>query len=133
MFSISYDKFNPVVTLIPSLAPHHYPRNKSYTADQLKVRLGEWNLAGKTEAVPHQEIQVKEVLLHPDYHKVKQHYDVALLVLDRPAVLGATVNTICLPSKLEDYVSDDCVVSGWGKNNLDEKSRFQRVSVDGVA
>ncbi|XP_050704868.1 phenoloxidase-activating factor 2-like isoform X1 [Eriocheir sinensis] len=99
----------------------------SYTADQLKVRLGEWNLAGKTEAVPHQEIQVKEVLLHPDYHKVKQHYDVALLVLDQPAVLGATVNTICLPSKLEEYVSDDCVVSGWGKKDFDKKSRFQEV------
>ncbi|XP_050702320.1 phenoloxidase-activating factor 2-like [Eriocheir sinensis] len=119
--------FEPVVTLTPSLAPYHYPRNKSYTADHLKVHLGEWNLAGKTEAVPHQEIQVKEVLFHPGYHKVKQHYDVALLVLDQPAVLGATVNTICLPSKLQDYVSDDCVVSGWGKTDFNKKAKFQRV------
>ncbi|XP_050702258.1 phenoloxidase-activating factor 2-like isoform X2 [Eriocheir sinensis] len=99
----------------------------NYTADQLKARLGEWNLAGKTEAVPHQEIQVKELLFHPDYHKEKQYYDVALLVLDRPAVVGATVNIICLPSNVQDYVSDDCVVSGWGKRDFDKKAKFQRV------
>lgn len=82
----------------------------------------------ETELIPYQDFKVKQILFHPHYHEVHQYYDVALLLLDRPAVLGSTVNTICLPSSHRDYLSDDCVASGWGTVNFDNKSSFQKVS-----
>lgn len=86
-------------------------------------------MASATEVVPHQEFQVKQKLLHPDYDSENQYYDVALLLLEKPAVLGATVNTICLPSSSSDYFRDECVVSGWGKNSFENGAAFQRVSL----
>ncbi|XP_063883137.1 phenoloxidase-activating factor 2-like [Scylla paramamosain] len=101
---------------------------KDYTADKLNVRLGEWNLETETEAIPPQDLGVAEVLLHPNYSGAPHHhYDVALLVLKRPAVLGTTVNTACLPAGEEDYLPDGCVVSGWGKKKFEDSSKFQEV------
>lgn len=116
----------PVVTVLP--LPFPFILKTRYTADQLRVRLGEWNLAGKTEAEPHQEINVKKVLLHPDYQPGVEYYDVALLELDRPAKLGPTVNTICLPFEQNEYLGDECLVSGWGKTDFDKNVKYPRVS-----
>lgn len=99
-----------------------------FSAQQLRVRLGEWNLDTEIEVVPYQEFKVERIVIHPQYHNVYQHYDVALLLLDRPAVLGATVNTICFPPSHLDYAGDECVVSGWGTKDFDDKSNFQKVS-----
>lgn len=82
----------------------------------------------ETEAVPYQDFKVKRIVIHPQYHSVHQYYDVALLLLDRPAVLGATVNTICFPPSHLDYADDECVVSGWGTKHFHDRSNFQKVS-----
>ncbi|XP_045114078.1 phenoloxidase-activating factor 2-like [Portunus trituberculatus] len=101
---------------------------QGFSADQLNVRLGEWNTETETEAIPHQDLEVVEVLLHPDYSGgPRHHYDVALLVLKQPVVLGTTVSTVCLPAGEEDYLPDGCVMSGWGKKNFDDSSKFQEV------
>ena len=69
-----------------------------------------------------------EILVHPGYSNDPYHYyDLVALVLKEPAVLGPTVNTICLPVSTEDYLPVKCIVSGWGKKNFHSK-RFERVS-----
>uniref|UniRef100_A0A0P4W6X8 Peptidase S1 domain-containing protein n=1 Tax=Scylla olivacea TaxID=85551 RepID=A0A0P4W6X8_SCYOL len=102
--------------------------NRNLTAEKVLVRLGDWNLETKTEPIPYQEIEVAELLVHPGYSGDPYHYhDMVALVLKQPAVLGATVNTICLPVNDQDYLPDKCIVSGWGKKNFKSK-RFERVS-----
>ncbi|XP_063883133.1 phenoloxidase-activating factor 2-like [Scylla paramamosain] len=105
-------------------AAHNF---RNLTAEKILVRLGDWNLETKTEPIPYQEIEVAELLIHPGYSGDPYHYyDIVALVLKQPAVLGATVNTICLPVNDQDYLPDKCIVSGWGKKNFNSK-RFERV------
>lgn len=100
---------------------------RNFTADKILVRLGDWNLATTTEPIPYQAIEVAEVLVHPGYSNGPYHYyDLVALVLKQPAVLGPTVSTICLPVSEQDYLPDECIVSGWGKKNFQSK-RFERV------
>lgn len=94
----------------------------------MAVRLGEWNFKEQSESVPHQDYLVKEILVHPNYVPSLLAYDVALLILDQPAKLGHTVDTICLPPPFYDFKDHLCVVSGWGKDMFSETGKFQQVS-----
>ena len=87
-------------------------------------------MAKETEAIPYQKIKVVEIVIHEAYSgEPNYYYDVVLLVLEHPAVLGTTVNTICLPFNEQDYLHDKCIVTGWGKRSFNTKNRFQEVSL----
>jgi len=107
------------------LTAAHYMQDK--TAAELAVRLGEWNFREQSESVPHQEYGVLEVLVHPNYISTILAYDVALLILDQPAKLGHTVDTICLPPPNYDFRDHTCVVSGWGKDMFSEAGKYQQI------
>ncbi|MPC13167.1 Serine proteinase stubble [Portunus trituberculatus] len=107
------------------LTAAHYMQDK--TASELAVRLGEWNFREQSESVPHQEYGIQEVLIHPKYVGTVLAYDVALLILDQPATLGHTVDTICLPPPNYDFRDHTCVVSGWGKDMFSETGKFQQI------
>ncbi|KAG9470548.1 hypothetical protein GDO78_017351 [Eleutherodactylus coqui] len=66
-----------------------------------------------------QEIPVSDVRLHPKYkHNGSMSYDIALVYLQRPVILGSRVQCVCLP-KVGDKVESGtlCVTSGWGRVN----------------
>lgn len=107
------------------LTAAHYMEDK--TASELAIRLGEWNFRERSESVPHQEHRIQEVLIHPNYVKTILAYDVALLILENPATLGHTVDTICLPPPNYDFGNDICVVSGWGKDMFDDTGKYQQI------
>lgn len=108
------------------LTAAHYVHEKR-TAREVAVRLGEWNFKEQSESVPHQDYLVKEILVHPNYVPSLLAYDVALLILDQPAKLGHTVDTICLPPPFYDFKDHLCVVSGWGKDMFSETGKFQQI------
>lgn len=70
--------------------------------------------------------------MHPNHVPAILAYDVALLILDQPAQLGHTVDTICLPPPFYDFKDHSCVVSGWGKDMFNEAGKFQQVSYKSV-
>nr|XP_027216366.1 phenoloxidase-activating factor 2-like [Penaeus vannamei] len=64
----------------------------------LIVRLGEWDFQNPSEAIPHQDIRVSRIIIHPQYTPGDQ-YNALLLLLADEAQLGSTVSTICLPPR----------------------------------
>ncbi|KAK4316476.1 hypothetical protein Pmani_012378 [Petrolisthes manimaculis] len=107
------------------LTAAHYVTDKA--ASQLMVRLGEWNFRETTEPRGYQDFKVRRILLHPMYNSINFYYDVALLYLDGEAVLGPTVDTICLPNPYEDFVGPGCYSSGWGKDIFGDSGRYQQI------
>lgn len=73
------------------------------TTPNLKVRLGEWDVAGVYEPVPFQEYNVLKVFVHPSYNALTLQYDIMVLRLASSVPLtpmtgaASTINRACLP------------------------------------
>lgn len=93
----------------------------------LHIRAGEWDMERTDEILPHQDREVRSVIIHQDYYKPTLLNDVALLLLKTPVLLAENVNTICLPPPNYSFSKERCVVSGWGKENHSRDSKFQTV------
>ncbi|XP_055346398.1 phenoloxidase-activating factor 2-like [Paramacrobiotus metropolitanus] len=83
--------------------------------EDLIVRLGEYDVSETTEP-PYQDIHVKRVIIHADYHSGTLRNDIALLILDQPAAMTSYIRPVCLPP-IVDFTGMMCTVTGWGKNN----------------
>ncbi|XP_055373767.1 serine protease easter-like [Condylostylus longicornis] len=88
------------------------------------VRLGEWDVTTDPDckdglcADPHQDFEVKDIIIHEDYDQVTVVNDIALLKLSTDVKFSDFIKIICLPTdpelandNLVDVVLD---VSGWG-------------------
>ncbi|VDI15783.1 Hypothetical predicted protein [Mytilus galloprovincialis] len=62
---------------------------------------------------------VKQIVVHEDYKKpLENDNDLMLLELATPLTFGSTINKITLDdSQSNDFVGDDCKVSGWGNTD----------------
>ncbi|XP_062552011.1 phenoloxidase-activating factor 2-like [Armigeres subalbatus] len=103
----------------------HCVLNKS--PNQLKVRAGEWDTQTKNELFAHQDRQVIEIVIHPDYFKAGLYNDIALLVLDTPIELNDGIQTICLPPPNARFDYQRCHVSGWGKDLFGKAGAYQAI------
>uniref|UniRef100_A0ABK0L809 Vitamin K-dependent protein C n=1 Tax=Rattus norvegicus TaxID=10116 RepID=A0ABK0L809_RAT len=86
------------------------------SSKKLTVRLGEYDLRRRD---PWElDLDIKEVLVHPNYTRSNSDNDIALLRLSQPATLSKTIVPICLPnSGLAQELSQagqETVVTGWG-------------------
>jgi hypothetical protein len=54
-------------------------------SDILKVRLGEYDVSTTAEPLRHEEINITEILIHPDFNNSTLLNDLALLKLEKPA------------------------------------------------
>ncbi|XP_065087340.1 serine protease grass-like [Ochlerotatus camptorhynchus] len=97
------------------------------------VRLGENDITQKHDCIipdekrdcapPPQDIMVTKSTIHPQYSARHKKNDIALLRLKRPATLGASVRTICLPNKSKEQWEvhpSMLIVSGWGLTEMNE-------------
>lgn len=82
----------------------------------LKVRAGEWDTQTKNELYPHQDRNVKTIVIHPDYYAGALYNDIGLLFLENPVEYAENVDVVCLPP--QGAVSDNslCFATGWGKD-----------------
>lgn len=74
------------------------------------------------------DLDIKEVIVHPNYTKSTSDNDIALLHLAKPATLSQTIVPICLPdSGLSErkltQVGQETVVTGWGYRDETKKNR----------
>ncbi|CAL4102303.1 unnamed protein product, partial [Meganyctiphanes norvegica] len=91
--------------------------------------MGGWALF-ETNHKLHQssELHVDEWVSKNLFNRELRKYNYALLILERPVELGATVGTICLPStSSQNFDGQQCIVSGWGKDIFGREGRFQRI------
>lgn len=90
--------------------------------DLLKVRVGEWNTQSsdneEEKSISHQDIDVSQIIIHPNFNNGSMFNDVALIKLDSAAILKEHINTICIPNNEEqlNYDTHSCVSTGWGKD-----------------
>ncbi|XP_073926575.1 vitamin K-dependent protein C isoform X3 [Castor canadensis] len=91
---------------------------------KLIVRLGEYDLRRRDKWEV--DLDIKEILVHPNYSRSTSDNDIALLHLAQPATLSRTIVPICLPdSGLAEreltQVGQETVVTGWGYHSSREK------------
>ncbi|XP_070279590.1 vitamin K-dependent protein C isoform X1 [Myotis yumanensis] len=93
---------------------------------KLTVRLGEYDLRRREKGEV--DLDIEEVLMHPNYSRRTTDNDIALLRLAQPASLSQTVVPICLPdSGLAEreltQVGRETVVTGWGFRSETKRNR----------
>lgn len=87
------------------------------TVEGVRVALGAHNSDTSPDPVP-----VSEFILHHQYHNRTQTNDIALVKLEHPTTLEATVNLLCLPTTKEFSKPEDlALVTGWGWQRFNRK------------
>jgi len=85
----------------------------------LKVRLGEYDVSTTAEPLPHQEFNISDIRIHPNFNNATLVNDLALLKLDRPARKRQNIDVVCIPEKEDSGDADEdinnCFVTGWGR------------------
>jgi plasma kallikrein len=86
----------------------------------LKVRAGEWDNRNEDEKIAVENRNVIEVIIHKDYTKGVLFYNAALLFTESSFPTNVlTIGTVCLPPPDYNPVGQQCLVSGWGKNEFE--------------
>lgn len=93
--------------------------------NELKVRAGEWDTQTTNELYPHQDRNVKSIIIHPEYYKGALYNDVALVFLEEPFDLAENVKTACLPPQGFLFDHSSCYASGWGKDVFGKEGKYQ--------
>lgn len=83
----------------------------------LVVRLGEWDTKSNKEFYPHEDYEVSNIIIHPQFRNTSLWNDLAILELATPVQFRPHISPICLPRAGESYEGHECVVTGWGKNS----------------
>ncbi|XP_054706614.1 uncharacterized protein LOC129216425 [Uloborus diversus] len=84
--------------------------------ENLVVRLGEWDTRAATETYPHENFNVSQVLIHPDYRFRNYQNDIAILKLQTEVDFKPHINMACLPREDDNFTNQTCVVTGWGQD-----------------
>lgn len=101
--------------------------------NQVKVRLGEHDVRSPQDhpQLPHLEVPVDRVVIHPQYNARSLANDVALLHLAQPVNTNAFphIRTACLPEQGQLFftTTQSCWVSGWGKDAFSDGASFQNI------
>ncbi|XP_067005508.1 chymotrypsin-like protease CTRL-1 [Anabrus simplex] len=98
-----------------------------YVADKgnnLKVRLGEYDVTSTREALRHEEYDVAGVVLYPGFNNATLAHDIALLRLRHPAKKRPHIDIVCLPKQGSSFPETgrgqnriNCVITGWGRRS----------------
>uniref|UniRef100_A0A182WFT5 Peptidase S1 domain-containing protein n=1 Tax=Anopheles minimus TaxID=112268 RepID=A0A182WFT5_9DIPT len=80
----------------------------------LIARFGEWDIGTTNEPYAHKEINVGEIIKHPQYVRNPIENDIALLYLVKDVRYERHIQPICLPQPNDDFVGERCISSGWG-------------------
>jgi len=74
-------------------------------------------------------IPIQRVILHPAYNGTSMDHDVALLELAVPAPRSYTIQSVCLPSPVHQFLKNaECYVAGWGSMREGGEECFQTKS-----
>ncbi|CAL4069647.1 unnamed protein product [Meganyctiphanes norvegica] len=95
----------------------------------LKIRLGEWDVASESEFFSHIQVQVSDVYTHKDYYKGNLQNDIAVMKLTAPVDFASNphITPVCLPDSSDDFRGQQCTVTGWGKDAFGSDGKFQKI------
>jgi len=95
--------------------------------EELKVRLGEWDVNRDDEFYPFVESNIRQIVIHPDFQASSLANDLALLRMEAtmdpqqmPHIAPA-----CLANPDESFAGERCWLAGWGKDAFGQRGSFQ--------
>ncbi|KAI5740832.1 hypothetical protein M8J76_007694 [Diaphorina citri] len=91
------------------------------------VAAGEWFINGivEEELEEEQRRDVLDVRIHPNYSTETLENNIALLKLSSNIDFDDYIHPICLADWNVTYDSENCVITGWGRDSADDKSYNQ--------
>lgn len=95
-----------------------------YANDSFYIRAGDWDNNSTIEPYRHQDVEVKSVVIHPDFNPGPLFNDIAIVFLKNPVKISPHIDTICLPPQNYEMHVGRCYSSGWGKNALRSSDNF---------
>ncbi|XP_069702042.1 uncharacterized protein [Periplaneta americana] len=102
---------------------------KTYNGQDLRVRLGEWDVNHDVEFYPYEERDVANVHIHPEFYAGTLYNDIAVLKLTHPidTVRSPHIAPACLPDQNSDYTGSRCWTTGWGKDAFGDYGKYQNI------
>ncbi|KAH8334500.1 hypothetical protein KR059_010820, partial [Drosophila kikkawai] len=88
----------------------------------LVVRAGEWDFGADTEKFSHVDVGVRMIVRHPSFDRRTGANNLALLFLEKPLEASRHIGLICLPARNQNFDRQWCIVSGWGKDAIEQNS-----------
>merc|ERR1711874_629040 len=80
-----------------------------------------------TEPYPHQDREVSNLAIHPEFDGRNLQNDFALLFVSEDFILDQHIDTACLPAADEIFDSATCFATGWGKDEFGAAGQYQVV------
>lgn len=98
--------------------------HKKKTSDLRVVVNGKIKLS-EQDAAPEEKRDVSEVVNHPGYNDKYLFNDVSLIILEKPYLVEtwSQINTLCLPPSDFNLEGTKCLVTGWGIDKSQQRSR----------
>lgn len=101
---------------------------KTNGPQDLKARLGEWDVHRDDEFYPHSERFIDEIIIHPEYYPGNLINDIALMRLSAPVDFTSPhIMPACLPTPYDNFAGHRCWVTGWGKDAFGTQGEYQSV------
>lgn len=100
---------------------------RKHRPEELKVRLGEWDVNRDDEFYPFVESNIRQIIIHPDFQASSLINDIALMRMETsidwqqmPHIAPA-----CLATPNEIFDGQRCWLAGWGKDAFGPHGAFQ--------
>lgn len=102
---------------------------KSYHEQDLRVRLGEWDVNHDVEFYPYVETDVASLVIHREFYAGTLYNDLALIRMDKPVDFARNphISPACLPDAFSDFTGQRCWTTGWGKDAFGDYGKYQNI------
>jgi len=100
-----------------------------YRPEELRIRLGEWDVNNDSEFYPNIEFDVLSITVNPQFTPGNLYNDIALIKLDGSVDFQRNphVTPVCLPDNFQTFTRQRCWVSGWGKDAFGSNGNYQNL------
>jgi len=82
------------------------------SADDFKLRLGEWDTQTTNELFQQKDYLVDEIIVHENFNRRNLENDVAIMILKETVPIREHINTICLPPENKIFDRNRCFATG---------------------
>ncbi|XP_015379949.1 PREDICTED: uncharacterized protein LOC107173785 [Diuraphis noxia] len=102
---------------------------KTYQEQDLRVRLGEWDVNHDVEFYPYVETDVVNMVINREFYAGTLYNDLAILRMDKPVDFSRNphISPACLPDAFSDFTGQRCWTTGWGKDAFGDYGKYQNI------